>query len=299
MSAPSYKSELIPSPWWVWLAALLVTVAVTAVDLTTGGHYSVLPLYLIPVCVSAWLIGAAGWLSVVVLCAAGWWTAQAFGETPAFEGWFALQNAVMRAVVFASVGWLTWLLRRSIRLSRDVARADVISGLTNRAGFYSDATALLADARSSRASVALFMVDVTGLRSINRRFGHARGDLVLALAAQAFGDAPGSTACIARTGSDELAMIQLRRTPQEVEQVARAIADRLADVPRLVGCVVGFRVVATRCDEPPLSLDDLLAYSEELLSRSRGAGVHVVMANYPDDPDRASPAGASRTDSAA
>lgn len=298
MSKHRASSELAPSPWWVWTASALAILAVAVLDGSTGGHMSVLALYLLPVAMAAWVLPAWAALSVVVVASVGWWAAQVWGTDPTFEGWWAVQNALMRGLVFGAVGWLVWLLRRTLRISRDVARVDVVTGLINRSGFLTSATAALADAREGRRAVTLTMIDVAGLRSINRRFGHARGDLVLALTAQAARSSEPTAESMARVGSDEFAVLELGRSVEQARRDAAALAGRLAETSRLVGCVVGYRVVCAHSELPPLSLDDLMTYAEERLDRAASASpassTGVVFAMYPEVSEEAAGAGAPR-----
>jgi diguanylate cyclase (GGDEF)-like protein len=146
--------------------------------------------------------------------------------------------------------------------------------------------------------VTLTMIDVAGLRSLNRRFGHARGDLVLALTAQAARSSELPAACIARVGSDEFALLELGRSPEQARRDAAALAGRLTETSRLVGCVVGYRVVCAHSELPPLSLDDLMTYAEEQLDRaasgSPASSTGVVFAMYPEAPEEAAEGRAPR-----
>jgi diguanylate cyclase (GGDEF)-like protein len=109
---------------------------------------------------------------------------------------------------------------RAMRL----ALTDPLTGLGNHRSFHERLQRELVDAELEGASVALCLVDLDDLKSVNDRFGHPVGDLVLGQVAsrlRAGGEA-------FRLGGDEFAVLLPRQDERQATAVARSIVERVA-----------------------------------------------------------------------
>lgn len=98
------------------------------------------------------------------------------------------------------------LTARAEQLKSD-AHSDALTGIANRRGFE---RALAREWKlCSRGTVEsyLVLIDLDGFKVVNDRFGHAAGDRVLQLCAQALQEAARDTDVIGRIGGDEFAAI--------------------------------------------------------------------------------------------
>ena len=112
------------------------------------------------------------------------------------------------AVLRESDRELLELTQRS-RLLEMLAMTDPLTGLLNRRGF--DEAVTREDARAQRfgSSVVVAYIDVSGLKVINDRHGHAAGDALLRTVAQALRTGARGSDIIARLGGDEFAALLL------------------------------------------------------------------------------------------
>lgn len=98
------------------------------------------------------------------------------------------------------------LVEHNQRLRSD-AFSDALTAISNRRGFE---RALAREWKLSRRGTVesyLVLVDLDGFKSVNDRFGHAAGDRVLQLCAQALQEAARETDVVGRIGGDEFAAI--------------------------------------------------------------------------------------------
>ncbi len=93
-------------------------------------------------------------------------------------------------------------LRRELETARDDARRDPLTGLANRRAF-EDAFSVAAD---SGAPICVGLCDIDHFKSVNDRFGHAVGDRVLKVIAEALREACGQH-LVARYGGEEFAIL--------------------------------------------------------------------------------------------
>ena len=101
-------------------------------------------------------------------------------------------------------------LRRELEAARDDARRDPLTGLANRRAF-EDAFVKASD---DNAPICVALCDIDHFKSVNDRFGHAVGDRVLKVIAEALREACGQH-LVARHGGEEFAILFTGVTPAE------------------------------------------------------------------------------------
>lgn len=147
-------------------------------------------------------------------------------------GWQAHDRALLE-VAGRTVGHA---LRRQGDLERaqGEARRDALTGLFNRRAFDEDVQQLTPDSPSSLA-----VIDVDGLKGVNDREGHAQGDKLLRVFAQALQAEVASLGQVYRLGGDEFAV--LSREGEDVVMEWVDLAARVAGQAVLgpVGASVG------------------------------------------------------------
>jgi diguanylate cyclase (GGDEF)-like protein len=179
------------------------------------------------------------------------------------EAALAIENAQLRAELrrWAVTDPLTGLLnRREVdrRLAQELERA----------------------ARYDR-SLALLMVDVDDLKTVNDEFGHAAGDEVLCAFAEAAKSVVRTSDVVGRMGGDEFALV----LPESDAQQATALGERLIEgfakilrgrrnlpEPELVAEIVGVSIgIATNVDTP-ISSKELAASADGALYEAKRRG---------------------------
>ncbi len=105
------------------------------------------------------------------------------------------------------------------------AYADSLTGLPNRRHFFERAPAMLAAARAADDMFAIVALDIDRFKSINDRFGHSQGDIVLRAVADCAGGAVPGDGLLARIGGEEFVLA----LPGVDRAAAQAIAGRMRD----------------------------------------------------------------------
>jgi diguanylate cyclase (GGDEF)-like protein len=117
---------------------------------------------------------------------------------------------------------------------RDLARTDVVTGLSNRAGLNNDAVEMLMRLPDDQ-KLAMFWIDLDRFKEINDTLGHPVGDKVLAEVANRLRAAAPEGATIARFGGDEFIIVAEVAGRSESERLARALVDEIARPARIEG----------------------------------------------------------------
>ena len=112
---------------------------------------------------------------------------------------------------------------KAIRAMR-LALTDPLTGLGNHRSFHERLQRELVVAEEEGTSLALCLVDFDDLKSVNDRFGHPVGDLVLGQVASRLRQGGESF----RLGGDEFAVLLPRQDERQATAVARSIVERVA-----------------------------------------------------------------------
>jgi diguanylate cyclase (GGDEF)-like protein len=157
-----------------------------------------------------------------------------------------------------------------------LAHHDALTGLPNRARFFT----LLAEAMAEARPVAVAYLDLDGFKAANDRHGHAAGDQVLVELSRRFGREMRAGDLVARLGGDEFAVLL---TDQPGEATAIAIIERLLAAAREPVEVDGARVtlaasagLVTLVDGTTSTADALVRRADAALYRAKGAGTGLL-----------------------
>ncbi len=162
---------------------------------------------------------------------------------------------------------------------RTAAMVDPLTGIANRRSFLQDAAALAKRHNGSPRPTAVLLIDLDHFKSVNDRFGHAIGDRVLEIFADAARKSIRSTDLLGRLGGEEFAAI-LRDTGEEkavavAERLREGFAKAAQDVDgRPVCATVSIGVV--HCEGPVLDVAELLAQADQALYFAKERGRNRV-----------------------
>ena len=166
------------------------------------------------------------------------------------------------------------------RAAWQLATIDPVTKLFNRTHLTAILPAEFDSARKLGRPLAVMMIDLDGLKSLNDRWGHAAGDRVLRNVAGAIGAGMRLTDTIARFGGDEIVVVM----PDTPPDVARALAARLVqrvaqinhqdsrEAPMLVTISVGLAA----CEPRDGDSEALLRRADEALYAAKHGGRNRV-----------------------
>ncbi|BCY10001.1 diguanylate cyclase [Actinoplanes sp. L3-i22] len=158
------------------------------------------------------------------------------------------------------------------------AHHDVLTGLPNRAAFYTIAPAVLERARPGTCT-AVLLLDLDGFKIINDTYGHAAGDALLVEAGARISGALRPQDTVARLGGDEFAIV-ITDVPDRADVPATGdrILEQLAQ-PMTIGGVTLFprgSVGISLADGPGHDIERLLHEADLALYAAKAAGKGVA-----------------------
>ncbi len=167
---------------------------------------------------------------------------------------------------------LTQIAIRAQALHRmqQLATVDELSGVANRRAFNDAAKRAFSRAERNEQPIALLMLDLDGLKSINDRFGHPAGDRAILTVAQCCVDAVRSSDLVARFGGDEFAVLLPDTDFEAARQIARRIQQSVANTV-IAGQALNVSVGMSVTDACVRTVDDLVASADAALYRDKRA----------------------------
>jgi diguanylate cyclase (GGDEF)-like protein len=160
---------------------------------------------------------------------------------------------------------------------RELARTDVVTGLTNRAGLNNDAVEMLMRLPAAK-KLAMFWIDLDRFKEINDTLGHPVGDKVLAEVANRLRAAAPEDATIARFGGDEFIIVAEVSDRSESERVAGALIDEISRPARVDGHRIDTAAsmgVALLPDDGP-DMEALMQGADLALYHAKVGGKHQI-----------------------
>ena len=169
--------------------------------------------------------------------------------------------------------------RRLLEQLERQATTDALTGIANRRRFLELAVAEIPRAGRHQRDLALLMMDVDDLKSINDTYGHAAGDQALQAFSAICRENAREIDVVARLGGDEFVVLM----PETDRAGALALAQRIITASETIRVLEGGRrVPISACvgiatlARPHDTLDALLARADAALYRAKSAGCNCV-----------------------
>jgi diguanylate cyclase (GGDEF)-like protein len=183
-----------------------------------------------------------------------------------------------------AVAVLRGQLVAALRESRRVSNTDPLTGLVNRRGVVEEGPGLVRRARAQRVPVGVVVADVDHFKRVNDRHGHAVGDAVLRLVADAMRSCVRAADLVVRLGGEELAVVAAVGAEDLVD-----LAERIRTRVELVAEPWAVTVSLGVAWEVPVDLPDvdderalalvwtLLDHADDLMYAAKRAGRNRVV----------------------
>jgi len=206
------------------------------------------------------------------------------------SGWiavFALE--VMLYIVGTAFIVLVLSKERTVRIHRDAASTDELTGLLNRRGFVAAARQLVERLAGEREPVSVLAFDLDHFKTINDRFGHATGDEALRVFAAVAGANLRATDVVGRLGGEEFVAV-VRGSAAD----AAVAAERVRSAFQEAGATVAGRPLAATVSvgvadgHPGADIMALVAAADRALYRAKEGGrnrVELADRTQPASPD--------------
>ncbi len=138
-------------------------------------------------------------------------------------------NLILALLAAILVGLASWLVYR-LRLHRELAYTDYLTGIANRARVFERGTQLFQRALRKDQALAVVLIDLDHFKTINDRYGHDVGDRALRSTVAALDSCLRSGELLGRLGGEEFIVVLPRHTLEQArvraELLRRAVKER-------------------------------------------------------------------------
>ncbi len=258
--------------WLLFGAGFALTLLLGVMDQVSGNQSSFSLLYLIPVALAAWFMEEVSGVITAAVCTITWMVA-ASGAVAQSQ---LLVDVIVRFAFFLIVALLLTRLSRTLRAERQLARTDHVTGAVN-ARFFTELTQMEIRRFSRyRRVFTVAYIDLDNFKSVNDRFGHNTGDLVLQRVTQTLRRCLRDTDVVARLGGDEFAVLM----PETDEAAARSVLTQIkANLLAEMGhhrWPVTFSIGVVSFHTVPQTVSDLIKTADELMYTIKAAGKNEI-----------------------
>jgi diguanylate cyclase (GGDEF)-like protein len=190
-------------------------------------------------------------------------------QITAYTSWTSYVEFMLIIAVFAGLGRRSSaILFGSLGDAHRASSDDAVSGLANRGGFFTLATAKLKALQGSPTCSVLVLADLDDFRRVNVVIGHRAGDGVLREAGVRIRKAIGTGHVLARVGDDEFAALGLGlRDEALAAEFARAVHESLQF--EFAGVSVRASTGYARFPRDAHGIESLLLAAEGSLARAK------------------------------
>ena len=141
-------------------------------------------------------------------------------------------------------------------------QTDMLTGLYNRRGYYRFFESYYEECRASGTELAVFLIDMNGMKKINDRYGHAEGDFCLCTIADALRKSATQEEICIRTGGDEFVVLAKHYNQGMEQQFMQSVRKYIDQALRRSGKNYRFTVSIGCCRNVPDPLDSASVQSE-------------------------------------
>ncbi len=142
-------------------------------------------------------------------------------------------------LVSISTVLINWFFRHqltdTVKELEYLYQTDMLTGLYNRRGYYRFFESYYDECRNSGSALAVFLIDMNGMKKINDRYGHAEGDFCLTTIADALQKCARLDEICIRMGGDEFVVLAKNYDPKKADVFMRMVRDLINQSTRRAG----------------------------------------------------------------
>jgi len=157
------------------------------------------------------------------------------------------------------------------------AMTDSLTGLYNHRAFHERLRRALANASRSHDAVSVLMLDIDDFKRVNDIYGHGAGDEILRGLAETLKDSVRTSDAVYRLGGEEFAIVITSRSPQNAEQLARRVVDRVESTDFDPAGRITISVGLARGPEHAMNPRELIACAEAAMMSAKARGKNQIV----------------------
>lgn len=243
------------------LAAFVAVLVIALLDVVSGLHLRLFPLYFLPLTIVAVHRSRRASLLAVLLISLVWAVANHDPQRPVIYA----ANVLSQFTAFAVVALLLNAQKERADAQTELATTDPLTGLLNSRGFYTSAERQLARQRLVPGPLAIAYLDLDNFKQINTDLGHVGADRLLSEVGHAIQETLRERDIVARLGGDEFAVLLPGASTKATSEVLQRLRSSVTRATSGYKTPVTFSIGAVVFDTPAESVADMVHLSDKLM----------------------------------
>jgi diguanylate cyclase (GGDEF)-like protein len=157
------------------------------------------------------------------------------------------------------------------------AMTDPLTGLYNHRAFHERLRQALASASRAHEAVSVLMLDIDDFKRVNDIYGHGTGDEILRSLAETLKDSVRASDVVYRLGGEEFAIVVTSRAPQNAEQLAHRLVERVESAEFGPAGRITISVGLARGPEHAMNPRELIACAEAAMMSAKARGKNQIV----------------------
>ena len=257
------------------LLGIIFLLLIVAIDYATGLKLRFTVLYLVPVLIFTWVMGALFGILLSIVACASWahldLISGRYADHPGllYGEWGTVLAGFILLVIALSK------LRKTLENAHFQSRKDSLTGIVNKSGFYEVVGAEIEMCRRYKRPLSIAYIDCVNFKQVNVKFGHHIGDKLLRTISNTMqrklrgSDLPG------RLGGDEFAVMLPETNAEACRMVIEMLQQRLLHEMKENDWPVTFSIGIASFTRMPASIEDMIRQADKLMyavkNSSKGA----------------------------
>ena len=269
-----YLSKL-PQSLLISIGSVMV-ILVGILNHIAGPQLSSTMFYLIPIALATWFTKRSIGLILSALSTLTWLIVDLTSGASYSSSDIPYWNGVARFSSFLILTFVLSALKSTLRQEKEYSRTDFLTGIRNRRYFMELVNMEINRACRYEHPFTMVCIDLDNFKTVNDRFGHSTGDILLRLVAHAIQENIRVTDTVARLGGDEFAIL-LPETGRNVAEVIMQKVQKISlDIMQDHGWPVTLSIGVVTFKSPPSTVDETLRISDQLMYDAKSNGKNRI-----------------------
>ena len=225
---------------------------------------------------AAWYAGKRVGLTIAVISAAVWLTADLAAGNQYSILFIPIWNTLVRLLFFLIVLWLLLIVRDKLALEESLADTDPLTGLANRRFFQEQLEREYARVRRYPEPFTIAYFDLDNFKYVNDTLGHDVGDELLKTVANSLSQNIRSSDFAVRLGGDEFAVLFPMLEKDAVLIALEKLRDELLKSMNDNQWPVTFSIGAVTFSEVMNSSRDMIKQVDDLMYQVKKSGKNNI-----------------------
>jgi len=254
------------------ISGLFLVVVLGIIDKITGSEISFSIFYLIPIIFVTWF--SHRWVGIFISGAGAIaWLMADLMAGQIYSHWLVpYWNAIMRFCIFLVNVYILSRLKGALELEKTLSRIDSLTGIANGKYFIELVNNEIHRSSTSNYPFTIAYMDLDDLKTVNDRFGHNEGDIVLCTVASIIRNNIGVTDIVGRLGGDEFAILfsgmGAERSQGIIPKIHKSLLDAMLENKWGITISIGVGTFKG----PNFSAEEIIRLTESLMYSVKDAG---------------------------